>query len=479
MINKLSRLAIIVGNSEYDHLHRLSCCADDVNAMQEFLKETHGYDQIEILQNLKANDLKDRLREIVAPEGAYKEILFYFTGHGHNIRDIFYFCSADFDSNRPNETGLSNEDLLEIFRASNADLIVQIIDACNSGTRIIKDACYGILPPPTKEGIRNYILIASCLNDQNSLTGDPLSVFTEKFIEASLKKTKGEVFYSDVINVLRDAFIENNTQTPYFISQGTGREIFIRDAAMLDTLREKMTPRPEAAAQVENVSQIVSLKERLKQEEDRFCTKDLANKFIEKLFQSIKLKVVQSQIISECYTPNINDHERYSDNNEAFMVRVLSKEKRPDELVTAELKRKRKKRNPLFNATSVLMQSTIGLYDDEDILETYDLSLNCSLEKAELTIILQSNYQYLPQFKLVVSCAPSVEHCYVFERCSLHKLSDWNSYSHYGEELTRRWYKMNWKEDKTDSVARKISDEIHVLVEKHVLNFLNDDEKGK
>lgn len=475
----MSRLAILVGNSEYDRLQNLSCCIDDVNAMQEFLAETHGYDQIEVLQNLKANDLKDRLRAIVEPKGAYKEILFYFTGHGCNIGDVFYFCSTDFYSSRPNETGLSNADLLEIFRVSNADLIVQIIDACNSGTRLIKEASYGILFPPPKEGIRNYIQIASCLDDQNSLTGNPLSVFTEKFIEASLKKAQGEVFYSDVISVLRDEFLENNTQTPYFISQGTGREIFIPDAAMLDTFREKMTPRAEDTAHAENVPQNVSLEERLKQKEDRFCTEDVANKFIEKLFQNIRSKAVQSEVISECYTPNIEDHERYNDNSiEAFMVRVLSKEKRPDELVTAELTRKRKKRNPIFGATSLLMQTTMGLYDDEEILETYDLSLNCSLDKAELTIILQSNYRCLSQFKLVVSCAPSVEHCYVFERCSLHKLSDWNSYSPYGEELTRRWYKMNWKDD-TDFLSSKISDQIHLLVEKHVLDFLNDDEKGK
>jgi hypothetical protein len=47
-------------------------------------------------------------------------------------------------------------------------------------------------------------------------------------------KTEGVVFYTDIINTLRDEFIDNNLQTPFFVSQHTGREQFVDDAKRLD-----------------------------------------------------------------------------------------------------------------------------------------------------------------------------------------------------------------------------------------------------
>jgi hypothetical protein len=77
------------------------------------------------------------------------------------------------------------------------------------------------------------------LDSQNSITGNPLSQFIEKFLFAALRKTEGIVYYADIINTIRDEFIDNNNQTPHFVSQGTGREQFIENAKYLDELRAK------------------------------------------------------------------------------------------------------------------------------------------------------------------------------------------------------------------------------------------------
>ena len=64
----------------------------------------------------------------------------------------------------------------------------------------------GFFLSTNKQGFKNLIQIASCLDSQNSLTGDPLSQFTEKFRAAALSKTEGTVYYTDIIDALRINF---------------------------------------------------------------------------------------------------------------------------------------------------------------------------------------------------------------------------------------------------------------------------------
>src|ERR1019366_1641737 len=136
------------------------------------------------------------------------------------------------------ETGLSISELHVLLRTPEADLVVKVIDACNSGALLIKSD--GSFLPVNKQGFKNLIQISSCLDSQNSLTGDPLSVFTEKFRAAALRKLDGEVYFTDIIYALRDEFLQDDYQTPFFVAQGTGREQFVGNAKRLDGLRAKL-----------------------------------------------------------------------------------------------------------------------------------------------------------------------------------------------------------------------------------------------
>jgi len=110
------------------------------------------------------------------------------------------------------------------------------MDACNSGTALIKSE--GGFLGSRKGELSNIIQIASCLNSQESLTGDPFSEFTERFCRAVLRKEEGPVFYTDITNTIRDDFLNDDEQTPHFVSQGTEREVFVEDAARLKACRD-------------------------------------------------------------------------------------------------------------------------------------------------------------------------------------------------------------------------------------------------
>lgn len=107
------------------------------------------------------------------------------------------------------------------------------------------------------------------------------------------------------------------------------------------------------------------------------------------------------------------------------------------------------------------------LGDHDDAVSHYKLSLNCELEKAQLKITLTSKFVILKRFVLVVSCAPSLEICYVMEMMTQHPLRDWGLFDSEGTEVVRRWYRIKWT-DPCDSLVDKIFEKLRSVVQEDV-----------
>ena len=188
----MTNVAILVGNTEYQSLGKLSCCHDDLMAMKELLDATKRFSKIELIENFEADALKSQLRTIVGINSPIEELFFYFSGHGCLHEDEFYYCATNFNQERPNDTGISNSELHTLLRLADSELVIKVIDACNSGTLLVKSD--GEFTPLQKQHqFKNLIQISSSLQSQNSLSGETLSVFTEKFRSSALplsEKTK-------------------------------------------------------------------------------------------------------------------------------------------------------------------------------------------------------------------------------------------------------------------------------------------------
>ncbi len=81
---------------------------------------------------------------------------------------------------------------------------------------------------------------------------------------------------------------------------------------------------------------------------------------------------------------------------------------------------------------------------NQEWVDHYDLRLNCTLARAQIKLKLTPKYRALKQLQLELSCAPSLEHCYVFEVLTQHSRSDWDAFASNGSEVIRRWYKLEW-----------------------------------
>jgi hypothetical protein len=458
--------AILVGNTDYRSLPKLECCHADVIAIKELLYATEKYEIVEIIDNADASELKDKIRAAVEKANSPAELFFYFTGHGYSYEDEFFYCASNFDANRPNETGLSTTDLHTFLRMANAELVIKVVDACNSGTHLVK-ADIG-LTLQNKHGFKNLIQISSCLDSQSSLTGYPLSLFTDKFRNAILSKTEGVVYYTDVIAALRDQFIGNDAQIPFFVSQYTGREQFVDDARKLDRVRESLRihQEPNSLTRAENAAPIKppTLVELLHSVESRLATPEAIGSFVGKFFDNLKSAISQFDF-SDLFNIEFAEHDDFQEHTaRRFVTEILSREKRVDDFVTAGVSRKRRRSDP-FGMTNIFS----NFYDDEQYAEVYDLELNCKMERAQLRVTLTPKFSALQRVTLVVTCAPSLEICYVFEVVTQHALHDFGKYNFDGVKGVQRWYKFGWK-DSTDGVVKKISDALSAHVRAHIEN---------
>ena len=465
----MTNVAILVGNTEYQSLGNLSCCHDDLVAMKELLDATEKFpNKIELIENSDADTLKSQLRTIVDTNSPIGELFFYFSGHGCLHKNEFYCCATNFDQKRSYETGISNNELHTILKLANPELVVKVIDACNSGTLLVKSDGEFIFNREPQ--FKNFIQISSYLESQSSLTGKPLSPFTEKFRSGALRKKQGPVYYIDIVNSLKDEFLLNNDQIPFFVSQGTGREQFVDDAKRMDALRKKLAAETDSSVQseggnVQTQTTTPSLQSLLSSAEENIATPEKITSFVDTFFNNL-IETLSEVQFTDYFDVETTEHSDFVEPTaKAFIIRVLIREQRSDEFVTATIKKEKIQNNPLHMLGMSTFLSTFA--GDEEYREVYNLQLNCDMKRAQISIAFTPKYRSLSQLVLVVTCVPSLESCYVFEIVSQHKLKDFGEFQTKGKEVVRRWYKFKWTET-TDGVVAKIKSKLDEIVREHL-----------
>ena len=203
-----------------------------------------------------------------------------------------------------------------------------------------------------------------------------------------------------------------------------------------------------------------SLQELLAIAEEKSATPEIIDSFTTSFFDTLTNKVLTDEF-SEFFEIDVVEHSDFEEpTTDAFITRVMSREDRMDEFVTASMKRERS-RNPLSMMGTSMWLGIFG--DDERYREVYDLRLNCEMRKAQVRFAMTPKFNTLRKVVLVVTCAPSLHRCYIFEMGTQHKLSDFQKYESEGDEAIRRWYKLEWTDD-TAGVANKISSRLHEIV---------------
>ncbi|PSF05773.1 hypothetical protein C7H09_14065 [Marinobacter fuscus] len=460
-------IAILIGNTKYDELSTLDCCANDVHQMRELLLATKKFSRILDYVDKPVDLVKDELRELAESGDGFEEVFLYFSGHGLSNSDDFFMCFSNFKESSPNTTGLSRNDAFELIRQFQAELSVVVIDACEAGRNLIKNHVTP-LSYALKNKFSNFVQISSCTEIQFSLAGDRISLFTDEFIKACLNKEKGPVYYSDVESALRDAFLSHSSQTPHFIRQGTSQEKFCTDATHLKGFREAFLVVPGTdsnQAVAPPATEFALAKEAIEKMESLIPTMAEAQEFINGVFEYT--------LSASGTTPEINDFfdirtVQYDDfelvQNKRSVIDLLTRRGGSDSFVESDVE-KTKRRHPFGISAAIAALTSEDEYDT-----TYNIWNHSKLKSVHVGIYFEPKSMALNRIFSEIVFLPRLTECLILTCNSYEKRSSWDSFNEFDGTKKWKWSHHSWFDDPSEVAEAYVSDPYN-FTKRYVFSF--------
>ena len=169
-----ARLALVIGNDQYQAVEKLKNAKNDANLMAGVLRKV-GF-EVTLANDLGREQLWSTLDIFKARIGKGDEVVFYFAGHGVQIGSTQLLLPTDIKAQTEGQVQRDGVPLVDIQDAlSDARVAVFIIDACRDnpfprqGTRSV-GATRGLLPPDPSTG---QIIMLSAGRNQKALDEVP------------------------------------------------------------------------------------------------------------------------------------------------------------------------------------------------------------------------------------------------------------------------------------------------------------------
>lgn len=230
------RLALVIGNNDYEEVPKLEKAVNDAEAVSVRLEEI-GF------QVTKALDIGRRAmsRAVVEFEKNILPgdlVLFYYAGHGFAVSGQNFLLPVDIPAAGPGEESMVRDeafladDLTTRFQRAGATTIVLILDACRNnpfeqpGKRSLGGEA-GLARMSPSEGV--FVLFSAgigqaALDGLGNADSDPNSVFTRNFLRELSKPNASVVDMAKATQVaVRDLAAQvGHVQTPAYYDQIIG-----------------------------------------------------------------------------------------------------------------------------------------------------------------------------------------------------------------------------------------------------------------
>ncbi|EAH6868772.1 caspase family protein [Campylobacter lari] len=327
----MKNIAILVGNSEYQNLSKLHLCREDISSMQNILNLSKKF-EIHIFENYQSEQLKSELSKIIRELEKFKinELLFYYTGHGL-FKERFYYLPINFTDKQFETTSLSNDELDNMLKSLDAEMVIKIIDACQSGQQYIKESDQASVKKSlTQHFFKKCHFFFSSMNNQSSMGDDKGSYFTNAIIESILAHKTDSIRYMDVQSYVADYFSSRSeSQTPFFVNQSNATEIFLNELTSIQKEFENnnlMTNNGEDIVQeIENDK--IDIVEKLKTLSKKYIVEDVAQKTIKCIFDENNINSMFNDDIKLIYDIKIEKHNDYDIGNINKLYNEIEKNK--------------------------------------------------------------------------------------------------------------------------------------------------------
>lgn len=228
----LMNIAVVIAVSKYSNANNnLPASKKDGEVISGILSATKKYDKILVINNNEpSSTVKELLINFLVElknTGKINELFFYYSGHGEFSNDEFYYLLSDFDTKKKNQTSLQNTEIDDLIKNLNPQIVIKLIDACQSGVSYIKES--DVLKKyfvETKNVFNKCYFLNSSLSNQSSYQDDNLSFFTYSFVQSLKHYQSTDIRYKDIVDFISDEFQNNSDQTPFFVIQAEFTEKF-------------------------------------------------------------------------------------------------------------------------------------------------------------------------------------------------------------------------------------------------------------
>jgi len=190
------KYAIVIGNSDYEHVPDLKNAGSDAKIVAEYLRNSR-YSVVE-LNDLDKNGFESMLRQILFDVTAGSEVVFYYAGHGIQIGQTNYLIPTDAKLESAYDVpfeAVSLTSLMSIVGARTRSLVA-ILDSCRDNPFSGHKAVTGLadLPRDTQSGFSpqntpiNSLLVFSTAPGAVAFDGEgDNSPFTAALIDVASK----------------------------------------------------------------------------------------------------------------------------------------------------------------------------------------------------------------------------------------------------------------------------------------------------
>lgn len=484
------KIAVVIGISQYDNLDSLPACKNDAKKIHKLLKDTGEYARIDLqTENTTGRQIKTSLRTLFKDynDKEIDEVFFYFSGHGSYESNTVFLCCSDFDPEHPSMTSISNQEIDDYIRNIRPKLAVKILDSCSSGEKYIKGTTRAEddFKKVIKTTVLNhFICMASSGVDQSSYASDKMSDFTKSFIEGVISIEQGDILYRDIQDYISDAFRTNSEQTPWFVTQGTGLEVFAKVNTALKAFKSSF----EVGKGKIPEDLDTSIDAKIDETESIFVPLESVSKSLGELQSLLSPTEPQDSLVSKYYNYEIEFKEGLNSLADMGTIATWAYEKRWDKhfFVDIEVEKERRRIHPEVSLIDYLSKATTTMYssamipvkkEDKNKEPRYrivevpiSIRSNHPLAFEAIEIIAKPNRRSLKQFGAMISIVHSRTDVLVLSTTLEYKDVGWDERTIDASTANWKFEKFEWADIVNDPMI--IASDILPQVEKAASDYL-------
>lgn len=233
-----SRVALVIGNDKYQYITPLDNAVTDSNAISEKLKKA-GFNVI-YKPNVNLKEMQSSIRDFTSRLSAGDEAVFYYAGHGVQIKGANYLIPIDVknvNEAQVQDDALPLQRLLDDVEERKIKFSLLIIDACRNNPFKQSGRSIGTRGLAAVNSARGQMIMYSASAGQEAIDKvdekDKHGVFTSIFLEEMEKGVEiHEMTRSVRKRVAEIAKSVEHEQTPALYDEATGDFYFFPNATI-------------------------------------------------------------------------------------------------------------------------------------------------------------------------------------------------------------------------------------------------------